>query len=149
MSQETKEEIVAEVGGPPDECGVCLAIYGEDLIPDEITKLLGCRPTDFHVKGEKKGPRSPGFHAGAWFLKVRGEPPNTIDVLTRRLLMMLPSDPDIWISLSERFGIQMRYGIHMSGWNKGAGLPRDLVERIAGLHADVELDIYAYGEEET
>ena len=64
----SEDEISAEVGGDPDECGVCLAIYGEELDPDEITQLLGCQPTDSHLRGDKKGPRSPGFSKGAWFL---------------------------------------------------------------------------------
>ncbi len=67
MNDEGKVEIIAEVGGDPDECGVCLAIYGENLVPDEVTKLLGCKPTDAHLKGDKKSPKSPGFTQGAWF----------------------------------------------------------------------------------
>jgi hypothetical protein len=148
MTEEGKDDIIAEVGGDPDECGVCLAIYGEDLVPDEATELLGCKPTHSHLKGDKKGPRSPGFDRGAWILEVRGEPPDTPDVLTRKLLMMVPVNPEIWKQLQERFEIQIRYGIHMSGWNKGFGLPRDLIDSMAVLGADVEFDIYAYVEKD-
>ena len=146
--QKAAEKIIAEVGGDPDECGVCLAIYGEGLIPDEITALLGCQPTDSHIKGEKKGPRSPGYSTGAWFLKVRGEPPNTPEILTRKLLMMVPSSPEIWEQLKTRFDVQIRYGIHISGWNKGFGLPNDLIDRISVLRADVGFDIYSYEAED-
>lgn len=147
MNEEGECEIIAEIGGYPDECGVCLAIYGEDLIPDEITELLRCQPTDSHLKGDKKGPQSPGFSKGAWFLEVRGEPPNTPEMLTRKILMRVPSDPGIWKMLKKRFDVQIRYGIHMSGWNKGFGLPHDVVAWIAVLGADVEFDLYAYGSE--
>jgi hypothetical protein len=62
--------------------------------------------------------------------------------------MMVPSNPEIWRQLREKFEIQIRYGIHMTGWNKGFGLPRDLIDWIGVLGADVEFDIYAYGEED-
>jgi hypothetical protein len=141
------DEIIAEVGGDPDECGVCLAIHGEELIPDEITELLGCQSTDSHLRGEKKGPRSPGFSKGAWFLRVRGAPPDTAEILTRKILMMVPANPEIWNQLKKRFAVQIRYGIHFSGWNKGFGLSHDVIAWMAVLGVDVEFDLYAYGSE--
>jgi len=141
-------KVIAEVGGPVDECGVCLAIYGEDLDPDELTALLDCQPTHAHRRGDRKGPRSAPFKQGAWLLERRGEPPDTADTLTRRILQSVPADPALWSQLSDRFVIQMRYGIHMSGWNQGLGLSADLVAWIARLHASLEFDIYAYGDED-
>jgi len=70
------------------------------------------------------------------------------EVLTRKLLMMVPSDPEIWKQLHDKFEIQIRYGIHMSGWNKGFGLSRQIIEWIKILRADIEFDIYTYEEEE-
>ncbi|MGB9080166.1 MAG: DUF4279 domain-containing protein [Desulfuromonadaceae bacterium] len=150
MSDKEKNEIIAEVGGSPDECGVSLCIYGEKLIPDVITEILRCQPTHAHKKGDKKGPRSPAlvFEQGAWILNVQGEPPMTAEVLTRKLLMMVPSNPEIWKQLKDKFEIQIRYGIHMSGWNKGFGLSHKLIDWMTLLCADVEFDIYSYGDEE-
>ena len=76
---------------------------------------------------------------------MRGEAPNTPEILTRKILMMVPLNPEIWIQLKKRFDVQIRYGIHMSGWNKGFGLPHDLIASMAVLGADVEFDLYAYG----
>jgi hypothetical protein len=33
------------VAGPVDECGVCFAVYGEELDPNTVTALLGHDPT--------------------------------------------------------------------------------------------------------
>jgi hypothetical protein len=38
-------QVIAEVGGPVDEVGVTLAIYGGELDPEEITRALGVAPT--------------------------------------------------------------------------------------------------------
>ncbi len=62
--------------------------------------------------------------------------------------MMVPSDPEIWKQMREKFEIQVLYGIHMSGWNKGFRLSCDLIDWLAVLRANVEFDVYAYGEEE-
>lgn len=141
---DTYGKVIAEAGGPVDECGVCLAIYGEELIPNEITSLLGCQPTHSHRRGDRMRDGSQPFKVGAWLIEERGEPPDTAEVLTRRILQRVQSDPDAWKEISQRFAIQLRYGLHMNGWNKGLELPADLVATIAQLYASLEFDIYAY-----
>ena len=56
------------VGGPIDEVRVTLALYSEDLEPDEVTRALGVQPSSAHRRGERRGPRSPPYRQGAWFL---------------------------------------------------------------------------------
>lgn len=43
-----------------------LRVFGDDLPFEDITARLGVEPTHRHRKGEKKGPRSPGFRQDAW-----------------------------------------------------------------------------------
>jgi len=64
-----------------------------------------------------------------------------------RLLKRLPEDPVVWRELSKRHKIQFRFGLHMTGWNKGLSIPLKQVMRIAELGASMEFDIYAYGED--
>jgi len=142
-------EVIAEVGGPPDECGVTLGIHGDDLDPEEITRLLGVLPTSSHRRGERPKPESRvPFPRGAWFLQERGRAPLSPDELTQMLLEKLPRDPARWHSIQERFDIRLVYGVHFSGWNKGFDLPPALVARIAALGATMGFDMYAYGEDD-
>jgi hypothetical protein len=60
------------VGGPVDEVRVTLALYSEDLDPDEVSRALGVQPTSAHRRGERKGPRSPAYRKGAWLLMEEG-----------------------------------------------------------------------------
>lgn len=137
-------EVITEIGGPPDECGVALAIYGEELDPDEITRLLGVRPTVSHRRGDRPRPQSKHpFRLGAWFLECRGNAPVRPDELTKTIF-----DPERWKPIQDRFKIQLRYGLHISGWNKEFDLPRELVARIAAIGATMNFDLYAYGEDE-
>ena len=58
-------------GQEPDEepyfrYSATLRIFGESLNFEEIESNLRITPTHTHRKGERKGPRSPGFPADMW-----------------------------------------------------------------------------------
>lgn len=144
----TDDEVIAEVGGLVDEAGVCLALYGTDLDPVEVTALLGCEPTSAHRRGERRSPKSRPAESGAWLLEIRGEAPTSPEHLIRRLLMKLPADAGVWETLAARFDVQVRFGIHFTGWNKGFHLPPDVVAMITRMHAGMGFDLYGYGEQD-
>ncbi|MHB8901773.1 MAG: DUF4279 domain-containing protein [Thermoguttaceae bacterium] len=43
-----------------------LRIHGDDVPFEEISQRLGVQPTHLHRKGERPGPRSPGYRDDAW-----------------------------------------------------------------------------------
>jgi Domain of unknown function (DUF4279) len=147
------DRVIATVGGSVDEVRVTLALYGDDLDPVEISNLLGCGPTSSHRRGEtrigNKTDHVTVYKQGAWFLSVEGRAPRTADALTTELLEKVSSDDSVWSALGHRFDVQMRYGIFLEAWNRGFGLSRDVVRRVAGLGASLEFDVYADLESET
>lgn len=52
-------EVVAVVGGLVDKSGVVLAIYGDDLDPDEVSAKLGVQPSSAHRRGDRPGKGPP------------------------------------------------------------------------------------------
>jgi hypothetical protein len=141
-------KILAEVGGVIDESGVTLAVYGEDLNPKEVTDLLGVKPTRSFKRGYRRNPVSRPSPHGAWFLEVRGKTPDGPDVQLRKLLMKLPTSENVWKELKARHKVQIRFGLHMTGWNKGLEISSTLVRRLGKIGVDLNFDIYAYGEDE-
>jgi len=144
--------VIAEVGGPIDEVNVTLALYSEELEPEEISRALGVEPTHAHRRGDHRRGESPGsgippYSSGAWLLKEHGRDAEPAEAVIDRLLKQLPEDPAVWRDLSTRHDIQFRFGLHMTGWNKGLSIPLNQVTRIAELRASMEFDIYAYGED--
>ncbi len=137
-----------DVGGLVEETSVCLAVYGEDLDPAAVTALLGSSPTSAHRRGDRRGPRSPPAKGGGWFLEVRGKAPEGPDELALALLGRLPEDESVWIKLCELYEVQLRFGIHMTGWNRGFGLSPATTTRVASLRASMVFNIYAYDGEE-
>jgi hypothetical protein len=140
------DEVIAEFGGLPDESSVCLAVYGADLDPEDVSARLGCKPTDSHRRGYQKTSQSIPTSQGAWFCELRGEPPTGPEQLIRRLLLRLPNDQRVWSDLGSRFDVQVRVAIHFTGWNKGFDLPPDIVAAISRMGATLNMDLYAYGD---
>jgi len=139
-----EQKKVMEVGGQVDETSVTLAIYGEELDPTAITKVLGCEPTSSHTKGTVRGPRGRPARAGAWLLEVRGISPKSPEELTRELISKLPKDEIIWSKISQDFDIQLRYAFHLESWNRGLDLSNEVLTTIALLGASIVFDVYCY-----
>jgi hypothetical protein len=138
-----RPKIIAQVGGPIDESGATLAIYGKSLDPVKITRVLGMPPTRSFKRGHRHGLKSPPTGHGAWFLEIRGEAPDGPDIQLRQLLKKLPDSAKVWKELNRKYTVQIRFGLHMTGWNKGFGFTPDLVHRIAKMRVEVQFDIYA------
>jgi hypothetical protein len=127
------------VGGAVDKTDVCLAVYGEDLDPADVTRVLGCEPTSAHRRGDRMK-RGTLRRTGAWLLSVRGTV--SPEEVTVALLDRLPADEEMWRDLARRYDLQLRYGLFLDRWNRGVTLSPTLVFRIARLHAVVGFDIY-------
>ncbi len=84
----------------------------------------------------------------AGLLEVRGKAPEGPDELALALLGRLPEDESVWIKLCELYEVQLRFGIHMTGWNRGFGLSPATTTRVASLRASMVFNIYAYDGEE-
>jgi hypothetical protein len=129
-------------GGPVDETGITFAVYGEDLDPESVSSVLACVPTSSHRRGERRGPRSPTYKGGAWFLEVRGTAPQQPEALITSLLDQLPRDESVMVKLGELFEVQLRIALHLSEWNRDFCLSAELTERIARLKVQLVFDIY-------
>ncbi|MBR0957141.1 DUF4279 domain-containing protein [Bradyrhizobium japonicum] len=142
------DQVLTQVGGDVDEVNVTLALYSDELEPKEVSRALGIEPTHAHRCGEHLKPRSPPARSGAWLLTARGRYVEPAQTIIDRLLKQLPTDPAVWRNLRARHDIQFRFGLHMTGWNKGFSISVEQITRIAALGASMEFDIYAYGEGE-
>ena len=138
-----RPEIIAEIGGVVDESGVTLCVYGEDLDPKTVTRLLGVKPTSSFRRGYRRKPNARPMPHGAWFLEVRGKAPKGPDAHLRKLLMKLPDSAESWNQLKTQYKIRLTFSVGFAGWNKGFNLPADLVSRAARIGVDLGFDIYA------
>jgi hypothetical protein len=145
-THEHNQDERAQVGGPVDETSVCVAIYGANLDPEKISERLACAPTHAHRRGDRQSPTAAPYESGAWILQITGPEQTDPEYLIRQLFMRLPADPSVWEGLSTQFDVQLRLGLHFTGWNKGFGLSSEVVAAIGQRGARMEFDLYGYGE---
>ncbi len=134
-------------GGPVDNCKLDLRIYGEDLIPKEVTAALGHRPSKFWQKGDPlpSGPRV--RRQSAWFLEAPEKKKGEIDDQIDWIFSRLSSDLRVWKRLGRRFKINLNAVIYMEDWNRGLEISPESMALISHRGLTLGLDIYFYGAE--
>ncbi|HXU06512.1 MAG TPA: DUF4279 domain-containing protein [Polyangia bacterium] len=140
-----KREVIGEAGGLVDRCRFTLGVYGDDLVPDEISSLLGCAPTSAHRRGDAR--RSGGqWPKGAWLHSVEGTSPTGPEDLVHLLLARLPTDEGLWTTLRARYRVHLGFGIFTERWNREFDLSGEALRRIQVIGVGVDFDIYADSE---
>src|ERR1017187_7418704 len=91
---------------------VSLRIAGDDLIPNEITRLLGVSPTHAQIKGEKIVGRKTGTARsakfGMWRPGVASREPEDMDGQIQEILSQTTDDLTIWRSITEKYRSEER-----------------------------------------
>ena len=143
-----RPEVIAMVGGLIDETRLTLSVHGDDLDPDEVTRMLSCSPSGSHRRGELAPRSARPYRKGAWLLSVEGKAPVEPEHLLASLLDRLPSDPNVWEALRGRYSVALGFGLFQEAWNRGFDLSPGIVQRVAELGLGLGFDIYADGDED-
>jgi len=101
---------------------VALRISGDDLVPGEITALLGTSPTEAVIKGEKGkhivGPKVGDVRvarSGMWTLEAPDREPEDMNGQIREILSQMTDDLAIWQSIAKRYRVDLFCGLFLSG----------------------------------
>ena len=123
-----------------------LRIVSDDLVPERITKLLGCEPTDSQTKGQiirgHKTGRERVTKIGMWRLKATDCEPEDLDKQVAELLGKLTQDLSIWASLSKQFAIDLFCGLFMEESNEGVEVSAETLMALGQRGIVLGLDIY-------
>jgi hypothetical protein len=133
---------------------VTLRIGSDDLIPDEITRLLGATPTRTEVKGEKIVGRKTGHvrisKMGVWRLCATNREPEDMDGQIREILTQATSDLAVWRSIAQKHQIDLFCGLFLGGSNEGMTLSAESLAALGERGIEMGLDIYSgHDEDET
>jgi hypothetical protein len=140
-------ERLVPLGGPVRKFRVTLCLFGDDLDPDEITRLLGAEPTT----ARRKGDRFPGRYRrsakeGAWMLELDFAEGAEIELeqAINQLLDRLNSDPAMWANLNQRFRCDVACGLFLGdgGGNEGLDLGPETLRRLVERHLEIGFDLY-------
>src|SRR5690348_1931290 len=104
----------------------CLRVFGDDLVPGEVTALLGAWPTAFEIKGGQNQPNAGGrtftARTGGWRLQVARRCPGDLDGQIAELLDQLTTDLSAWRELTTRFRVDIFCGLWLNEGNEGIAL---------------------------
>ncbi len=131
----------------------CLRIHGEDLDPEEITRLLVATPTETVRKGEETYVcKRTGYvriaKAGMWSLRASERTPEDLDSQIEEILGQATGDLSVWRSLGEKYPMDLFCGLFLGVSNEGMSLTAKSLAALGERGIELELDIYSGGDED-
>jgi ribosomal protein L19 len=120
---------------------------GDELIPTDITNLMGCEPTRSYKKGDIKIGKVTGTErikkSGMWLLEATIAEPENIDGQIEEILSKLTQDFSIWQTLSKKFTIDIFCGLFMEESNEGLSLSLKTLSALGDRGIEIGFDIYS------
>lgn len=127
-----------------------LRIFGDDLVPDEITRLLGVTPTKAHVKGEKIVGKKTGLviiaKSGSWFFKVQPREPEDIDGQIHEIFSKMTDDLAVWRRVTDKYPTDLFCGFFLKVSNEGLTISAQSLAALGNRGIKMNLDIYSGNE---
>jgi hypothetical protein len=132
---------------------VTLRICGDDLIPEEITELLGVPPTHGQRKGDRFVGKKTGqvriAKAGMWRLRATNREPEDIDGQIRELLSQTTPDLGVWKDIAKRYSVDLFCGLFMGCSNEGLTISSESLAALGERGIEIGLDIYGGFDDES
>jgi len=134
-----------QTGGRVTNAKLSLRIFGDDLVPKDISALLQCVPTHAFKKNDVVPDDK--YHRvapiGSWILKGRLSSENDINAQILYLFSMVTDDLNVWQSINEKYDTGLFCGIFMDDWNEGIELSSEVLNKISERRLKLEFDIYS------
>ncbi len=133
-----------KIGGPIDRACVSLRFWGDTLIPEELTRLLGCQPTEARRKGDVIPDKR--YHriadTGSWRLEGASSEKDEIEDQVLALLASVTSDLEVWGRLAAEFESDVFVGLFLEDFNRGFDLSPRLMGMLSERGLEISFDIY-------
>ncbi len=142
-STNANSEDLFTVGGAVDRIRISLRVIGDDLDPDEVTRLLQCQPSRAYRKGDIiPAPYKRIAHTGVW--KLEGQEPEiyNLDEQLNTLLASVTSNLEVWKNLTNRYNANIFCGLFLGDFNRELALSPQSMKALADRGIYIDFDIY-------
>lgn len=120
-----------------------LRVFGDDLQPDEISRLLGVKPSRSHCKGDVLSDRTGRIaKVGMWRLEATPMEPSDFNGQVASSLGSLTQDLITWANLADRYDVSLFCGWFMDEGNEGEDISPSTLLALGARHIGLALDIY-------
>lgn len=120
-----------------------LRIIGDDLVPAEVTQVLGSEPTTGWTKGDTRtfGGVTRTVSFGKWTLQAVETSPADLDVQVAEILSRLTADESVWAELRTKYDVNLFCGWFMKHGNEGVSVAPETMSALGvrGILLDVDL----------
>jgi len=133
-----------------DHSLVTLRFFGDGLLPEEVSALLGATPTASHHKGQELAGSHSGVvriaRTGSWRMAAMRREPEDLEAQIFEILDQLTGDLAVWQALA-RFRPDLFCGLFMGSSNDGVSLSPRALLALGERGIELGLDIYEADEE--
>ncbi|MEM1103657.1 MAG: DUF4279 domain-containing protein [Pseudomonadota bacterium] len=128
------------------ETAVSLHFSGDTLDPDDLTRLLGKRPSSCERKGQAvQNSRTGGkrvARSGRWRLSVERRSPGDLDTQIAELVSGATTDLRTWRKLADDFKGRVFCGLFLNEWNEGLRVAPQTLKALGDRGLFLDLDVY-------
>ena len=132
--------------GAFDHSEVTLRFFGDDLVPEEVSALLGASPTVSYQKGQELVGRNTGTvriaKTGSWRLRATRREPEDVESQVFEILNQLTQDLGAWAVLASRYEPDLFCGIFMRGTNDSLPLSARVLLALGQRGISLGMDVY-------
>ena len=128
-----------------------LRIFGDDLLQADVTRMLGCDPSEAWQKGDIKKSKcgcDVVRKTGAWLLRAEPREPADLEAQVAEILGKLSSDPQVWSSLNQKYKVDLFCGWFMTYSNEGVSISPATMGQLQQRGIVLALDIYGPDKEQ-
>ncbi len=134
-----------------DQCKAALRIFGDELIPEELSRLFDHFYTQGWVKGYEYSTSSGKVvvkKSGAWILDAEPTDSADFDGQISQLLGYIDVSLDDWALLAKRFEMDIFCGWFMRESNEGISVSSQTMRLLSERNIALSIDIYASPDDE-
>ena len=134
-------------GGPVDLCKLTLRVYGNEMVPKDVSASLGCKPTESWARGDPM-PSGPRFRKiSGWLLGAPATKSGKIDAQIDWIFSRLTRDMRVWRRLGSRYRMDLNAVIYLESWNRGLIFSPSSMAKVSRRGLSLGFDIYFYGKD--
>ncbi len=126
-----------------------LRMFGDTLIPEEITSRVGTTPTNSYRKGDverMRNGRELVRKTGMWLLEAEKREPEDLNSQVTEILSRLTPDLEIWRELSRDYQLDLFCGLFMEESNERLCLSTLTLASLAERGIEIVIEVYAPSE---
>jgi len=134
------------VGDEVKECSVSLQFWSDDLVPDEVTHLLGINPTQSYKKGDvfRRQVNEQVHKFGLWLYSVHRCAGVSLEDQINALFDQLPADLGVWWELKTKFEADLFFRLPLEQSSSVLDFSQQTLQRISERGLSIGLDLYFY-----